>query len=65
MVSIAVSKRQQKQVNHARTTLLLDVAQVKRARAHGVNISDVCRAAIETAVRAMETGKTQTLELKP
>lgn len=47
------------------TSVNLDRALVERARSHGINISELCREALKTAVKAMETGKRQNLEMDP
>lgn len=35
------------------------------ARQHGLNVSAVCRHALEAAVKAVETGRSQTVTFEP
>lgn len=47
-----------------RTTIILGPIAAK-ARKHRINVSLVCREAVAAAVRAIETGKAQSLRLDP
>lgn len=50
---------------YERMSVTLEGDIAREAREHGINVSSVCREAIRTALRAVKSGRSQTLELKP
>lgn len=50
---------------HRSITVSITKERLEDAKAHGMNASAVCRAAIEMAVKAIETGRRQVLEFDP
>lgn len=50
---------------HRTITVSLTAERLDDARKHGLNVSAVCRHALEAAVKAVETGRPQTTTWEP
>lgn len=50
---------------HRNITVSLTRERLDDARQHGLNVSAVCRYALEAAVKAVESGRPQTVTFEP
>lgn len=68
MMTVRVPKHTDGQLptqEHRTITVNLTSERLDDARRHGINVSAVCRAALEAAIKAIETGRPQTTTWEP